>query len=307
MDVHQLDIFLAVLETNGATRAAQKVNLTPGAVSLQIQKLSAEVHAQLFVREGRRLAPTPAALRLAEHARRVVKQVRLIEQDFESDPRGDDRPFRFATGVTTLVYRMGRPLRRLRRQFPRCDFHVWAGATEDILTGLHNRQFDLGLISLPVPEEHLEITQLFEEELLLLRPSATAVRAGAVTSIDPRELNGVPFLLYTKRSNMRSKIDAFLKEAGVVPRVLMEADDTECIKRLVESGFGYSILPEHALRGHRRFFHVHRIGHKRLVRRKALAMARTDFPRQLTVSIAAFLKSAMGEPRAAGEARAASA
>jgi hypothetical protein len=36
-------------------------------------------------------------------------------------------------------------------------------------------------------------------------------------------------------------------------------------------------------------------------------MARTDFPRQLTVSIAAFLKSAMGEPRAAGEARAASA
>jgi hypothetical protein len=75
----------------------------------------------------------------------------------------------------------------------------------------------------------------------------------------------------------------------------------------VESGFGYSILPEHALRGHRRFFHVHRIGHKRLVRRQALAMARTDFPRQLTVSIAAFLKSAMGEPRAAGEARAASA
>ena len=43
MDVHQLDIFLAVLETNGATRAAQKVNLTPGAVSLQIQKLSAKV------------------------------------------------------------------------------------------------------------------------------------------------------------------------------------------------------------------------------------------------------------------------
>jgi DNA-binding transcriptional LysR family regulator len=44
-------------------------------------------------------------------------------------------------------------------------------------------------------------------------------------------------------------IDRFFNEMGVTPHVLMEADDTEAIKRLVESGFGYSILPEHALRG----------------------------------------------------------
>ena len=34
----------------------------------------------------------------------------------------------------------------------------------------------------------------------------------------------------------------------------MEAEDTETIKRLVESGFGNSILPEHALRQRTRFF-----------------------------------------------------
>jgi hypothetical protein len=50
MDLHQLEIFLTVLEMNGVTRAAQKVDLTPGAVSIQIQKLSNEVHAQLFIR-----------------------------------------------------------------------------------------------------------------------------------------------------------------------------------------------------------------------------------------------------------------
>ncbi|MGB6431509.1 MAG: LysR substrate-binding domain-containing protein, partial [Candidatus Acidiferrales bacterium] len=94
-----------------------------------------------------------------------------------------------------------------------------------------------------------------------------------------------------------------LKEMGLTPRVLMEADDTEAIKRLVESGFGYSILPEHALRGHRRFFHVHRIGQKRLIRRQALAAVRTDFPRRLTVSIAGFLKDAMRSTRRTSEAR----
>jgi len=303
MDLHQLEIFLTVLEMNGVTRAAQKVDLTPGAVSIQIQKLSNEVHAQLFIRDGRQLVPTPAALRLAEHARLVLKQVRHIQQDFEDDPNSDQRPFHFATGVTSLVYRLGRPLRRLRLQFPQCDFHVSVGPTEEIVAGLLNRQLDLGLISLPVSEEQLEITPLFDEELFLLSPSPTLVRGGAITSIEPKDLADVPFLLYPKRSNMRLKIDGFLKECGVTPRVLMEADDTEAIKRLVESGFGYSILPEHALRDHRRFFRVHRIGQKRLIRRQALASVRTDFPRRLTISIAAFLKSAMRTAPRASEAR----
>ncbi|MGB6431943.1 MAG: LysR family transcriptional regulator, partial [Candidatus Acidiferrales bacterium] len=196
MDLHQLEIFLTVLELNGVTRAAEKVQLTPGAVSIQMQKLSSEVHTQLFIRDGRRLVPTPAALRLAEHARRVLKQVRHIQQDFEDDPRADQREFRFATGVTTLVYRLGRPLRRLRLQYPHCDFHVSVGPTEEIVAGLLNRQLDLGLISLPVAEEQLEITPLFEEELFLLRPSPTLVRGGAITSIEPRDLADVPFLLY---------------------------------------------------------------------------------------------------------------
>ena len=296
MDLHQLEIFLAVLDTNGVTRAAQKVHLTPGAVSIQMQKLSAEVHAQLFVREGRRLAPTPAALRLAEHARRVLKQVRHMQMDFEDDPHADRRPFYFAAGVTTLVYRLGRPLRRLRTQFPKCDFHVSVGTTEEIVAGLIARRLDLGLISLPVAEEQLEITPLYDEELFLLRPSPKLVRAGAITALDPRELDDVPFLMYPKRSNMREKIDAFLKEAGVTPRVAMEADDSEAIKSLVESGFGYSILPEHALRGHRRFFHVHRIGTQKLIRRQALAVARTDFPRRLMLSIAAFFMASLGTP-----------
>jgi DNA-binding transcriptional LysR family regulator len=73
----------------------------------------------------------------------------------------------------------------------------------------------------------------------------------------------------------------------------MEADDTEAIKSLVESGFAYSILPAFALRGSTRFFHALRVHGHSLQRRQALAMARTDYPRALTESIALFLQSAL--------------
>ncbi len=293
MDIRQLELFLAVMDSSSVTRAAERVHLSPGAVSLQLHNLADELHTELFARSGKRLIPTPAALRLAEHASTVIKQVRRIEQEFENDPSTDTRPFHFATGVTTLVYRLGRPLRLLRKRYPKTEIRVTVGVTEEITAGLIDRRFDLGLITLPVSEEHLNILPLFEEELLLLRPSPTPVRGGHVGSMRASELAGVPFLLYPKQSNMRSIIDQFFEKMGVTPRVLMEADDTEAIKRLVESGFGYSILPEHALRGQTRFFHTLRISGHRLTRRQALAMARTDYPRALTESIAAFLQAAL--------------
>jgi DNA-binding transcriptional LysR family regulator len=296
MDVHQLEVFLAVIESSSMAHAAERVHLSVGAVSLQLHKLAAELRTELFVRAGKRLAPTPAAARLAEHARAVVKLMNQIRQDFADDLTQDVRPFHFATGVTTLIYQLGRPLRRLRKQFPNTDIRITVSVTEDIVAGLLDRRFDLGLISLPVSEERLRIIPLFEEELLLLRPSPSKVGGGHVGSIRPGDLAGLPFILYPGRSNIRLVIDGFFERLSVKPNVVMEADDTEAIKRLVESGFGYSILPERALRGRSYFFHTLRVKGDKLTRTLALATARADYPRKLTESIASFLQNALAQP-----------
>ncbi len=61
MDIHQLKLFLAVMESSSMTHAAQQFHLSPGAVSLQLHSLAEELHAELFVRSGKRLVATPAA------------------------------------------------------------------------------------------------------------------------------------------------------------------------------------------------------------------------------------------------------
>jgi DNA-binding transcriptional LysR family regulator len=298
MDIHQLELFLAVMESPSMTRAAEKIHLSPGAVSLQLHNLAEGLHTELFVRRGKRLIPTPAALRLAEHAKEVVRMMGHIQQEFENDLTKDVRPFYFATGVTTLIYQLGGPLRQLRKHYPNAEIRVKVGVTEEMVAGLLDRHFDLALISLPVSEANLRVIPLFDEELLIVRPSANKVGSGHVRSMRASELANVPFLLYPQRSNVRLVIDSFFKEIGVTPRVLMEADDTEAIKRLVESGFGYSILPEHALRGRSHFFQKFRVADHRLMRSLALATAQTECPRKLTESIASFLRSALVEASA---------
>jgi len=295
MDVHQLQLFLAVMDSPSMTRAAEKIHLSPGAVSLQLHKLADELQTELFVRSGKRLIPTPAALRLAELAKQVVTMMGHIQQTFENDLTKDVRPFHFATGVTTLIHQLGGPLRQLRKRYPNAEIRVTVGVTEEMVAGLLDRRFDLALISLPVSEANLKIIPLFDEELLVVRPSANKVGSGHIGSMRASDLAGAPFLLYPKRSNVRLVIDRFFGELGVTPHVLMEADDTEAIKRLVESGFGYSILPEHALRGRSHFFQKFRISGHRLTRSLALAMAQTECPRKLTESIADFLRATLVE------------
>lgn len=295
MDIHQLELFLAVMNSPSMTRAAEKVHLSPGAVSLQLHSLAEELRSELFVHRGKRLIPTPAASRLAEHAQKVVTLMGHIQQEFENDVTKDMRPFHFATGVTTLIYQLGSPLRQLRTRFPNAKISITVGVTEEMVAGLLDRRFDLALISLPVPEDNLKIIPLFDEELLAVRPSAKRASSSYIGSIRAAELDNRPFLLYPKRSNVRRVIDAFFKEIGVRPHVQMEADDTEAIKRLVESGFGHSILPEHALKGRSRFFQKFRVEGHRLTRKLALAMVRTDCPRKLTDSIANFLRTELLE------------
>jgi len=291
MDIHQLELFLAVMESPSMTRAAEKVFLSPGAVSLQLHNLADELHTELFVRSGKRLIPTPAAVRLAEHAKDLIKRMGQIKQEFENDLATDTRPFHFATGVTTLIYQLGKPLRQLRKQYPKAEIRVSVNVTEETVAGLHDRRFDLGLISLPVPEENLNIIPLFDEELMIVRPSSSKVRGHQTGSVRVAELTRVPFLLYPRGTVLRVLIDHFFKDIGVSPKVVMEAEDTEAIKRLVESGFGYSILPEHALRRRTGFFQTFRVDGHPITRSLALAMVQTDYPRKLTVSIAESLRT----------------
>ena len=290
MEIRQLELFLAVIDCGSMTRAAEKHYISPGAISMQLRSLAEELRTDLFVRAGKRLEPTPAAQRLAEHARVVVWRIREIEFEFESSAESDNRPFHFATGATALIHHLGTPLQLLRQRFPKTPMQITVSATEEMVAGLLDRRFDLAIITLPFPTEELVVKPLFEEELLIVRHADTRTRSWHIGKIQSSELDDAPFLLYPRRSNMRTLIDGFLGKIGVRPKVIMEADDTAAILRMVESGFGYSILPEGALRNHQGLFRAFRVPEHTISRVQALAMAKTEHPRALTQKIALFLE-----------------
>src|SRR5438552_1325104 len=96
MDIHQLELFLAVMNSPSMTRAAEKIHLSPGAVSLQLHNLADELHIELFVHRGKRLVPTPAAARPSVRSpQQVVTMMVHIQQSFVNDLSQGVHPFHF--------------------------------------------------------------------------------------------------------------------------------------------------------------------------------------------------------------------
>jgi DNA-binding transcriptional LysR family regulator len=282
MELRQLETFRIVMATRNMTSAAKQVYLSPAAVSLQLKNLSDELGTELFARVGRQLIPTPAAMLLEQHLGRLMEVLQTIRQDFPSDSECDTRPFVLATGLTTLIYQLRKPLAELRKKFPRNDIQVRIGTTEEIISQLEHREADLGIVSLPVSAPNIQLVPLFREEMLFL--VSARLRKNYRATVNLKELAGVPMILYPSGTNMRSIIDRMLQNQGVTLRVTMELDNTEAIKKLVEAGFGASILPEKAL-SKSPLLRTLRIQGEHAGREVALAISQTARPRKLTAVI----------------------
>ncbi|MCI4663558.1 MAG: LysR family transcriptional regulator [Neomegalonema sp.] len=72
LDLAALRSFVAVAETGGVTRAAQRLNLTQSGVSMQLKRLEEALDTKLFSRDGRGVALTRQGEELLKDARRLI-------------------------------------------------------------------------------------------------------------------------------------------------------------------------------------------------------------------------------------------
>jgi DNA-binding transcriptional LysR family regulator len=224
-----------------------------------------------------------------QHLGPLMDMLHTIREDFPPEAECDSRPFVLGTGPTTLIYQLRRPLSHLRKQFPRNKIVVHVAPTHDIIYiyGLEWKQIDLGIVSLPVEGPTIRLTPLFKEEMLVLMNARDPTIRERNVSL--KDLANIPMILYSRGSSTRTIIDEMMRKHGLSLQVTMEAEDTEAIKKLVEAGFGASILPEKALHNSP-LIRTFRIEGERLFRELAFATPANVHPRRLTTVIADYLR-----------------
>jgi DNA-binding transcriptional LysR family regulator len=246
MELRLLRTFKAVAEANSFTQAASRIHLTQAAVSVHIRQLEEEIGAPLFLRVNKKLYLTEAGRALLGHAEAIIRAHDEAKADLAAI--GGPSRGRLHIGVASTaitVNPLPEILSEIKRKYALIDLSVIGGTSEWIIEQIVAGHIDAGLVSLPVEASDVLTETLRSDPLVaVMSPQHKLARARVITG---EELSSEPLILGEKGGNTRRLIDLFFEKNKPEPNIVMELQRTEAIVKMVEMGFGVTILPRGAV------------------------------------------------------------
>jgi DNA-binding transcriptional LysR family regulator len=246
LNLDQLHAFQEVVALGSFSAAAQRLNLTQPAVSLQIRELERRLGVRLLERLGRRVAPTAAGRDLLPHIRRIEEAAAEAVRTMSDHAGAVTGRVRLGTGATACIYLLPRILRELREQFPRLDITVGTGNTPQIVAAVEANALDIALVTIPAGGRALSVTPILDDEIVAV--FAAGGGSPPPDRLTPAALAELPVVLSEPGANARRIIDEWFRRAGVTLKPAMELGSVEAIKELVGAGLGCGLLTRLAVR-----------------------------------------------------------
>src|SRR5215475_4605558 len=258
INLGQLRVFEAVTRTGSFTRAAQRLNVTPPAVSLQIRQLEQAHGVQLFDRVRRRVRLTSAGQRLEQYAQRIFALVGDAERALEETRDFTGGQLRIVASGTSAAYYLPPILTRFRRRYPGVRVHLDVGNSQQVRERIVNLDGDLGMLGVETPHPDLEFRRLAKDPLVVIvSPGHSWARRRTVSLAD---LRSERLILREPGSGSRQLIERRFVTFGLKIQPAMEIASNEVIKRVVEMGNGVSLMSAAIVRREVEGGHLHALG-----------------------------------------------
>lgn len=235
MDLDDLAIFQAVIREGGITRAAEKLHRVQSNVTTRIRQLEDDLGVPLFVREGKRLIPSPAGRVLAGYAARLLElaaEARAAVAD--GVPRGR---LRLGSMESTAAARLAPVLAEFHERFPGVQLELCTGATAGLVAAVLDGSLDCALVAGPVVDPRLTATPVFEEELVAV---AAADHPPVARAADLRIRT---LLTFEPGCAYRQRLEAWLASAGLVPERFIELSSYHAMIGCAACGMGVALVP----------------------------------------------------------------
>lgn len=245
MDFEQLKTFQLICQLKSFSRCAEKLGVTQPAISAQIRSLENEVGARLFDRDGGKILLT-AAGRLfepfAEHCLQCYSHILAGVSELYQSPRGE---ITVSSNEAASLYLLPGVFAQFRKQYTRVNLSIVRAERSRTMEAVISREVDFGVVSTPVQDTRLEAMSLFKDDVLLAASAHHPLASRSAVKLDM--ILQYPLLLM-KHGRLREKINHFFHTHDVRPRVAMELESSELLKRLIQAGVGIGFLPESNVR-----------------------------------------------------------
>ena len=238
--LNQLQIYLKVVQTMSITKAAEELNLTQPAVSIQIKNFQAQFEIPLIEIIGKKIYITDFGMEIAKSAEGIIDQVYAINYKtmaFKDQLLGRLKVSIVSTGKYVLPYF----LTDFLQNNPGVEISIDVTNREKVFHSLENNEVDFSLISTDINSPSFEYIDILENDLVLVGNAKTA---GLKPTFAFQEFNKeLPLIFRENGSGTRKIMETYLKKQGIHVLKKIELQSNEAVKQAVMAGLGYSIMP----------------------------------------------------------------
>ncbi|WP_213521459.1 LysR family transcriptional regulator [Nonlabens sp.] len=237
--LHQLQIFLQIVEKRSITKASEALFLTQPAVSIQLKKFQDQFPIPLTEVIGRQLYVTDFGKEIADVALRILEEVQVIDyktNQYQGKLAGKLKLSIVSTGKYVMPYFLSGFL----NQHTSVEFSMDVTNKKNVIHDLEENKVDFALVSVLPDHLDLDTLPLMKNELYLVGSSDREKnRKGKKELIFSEE----PLLYREQGSATRNAMENFIQGKNLLANKKIELTSNEALKQAVIAGIGYSIMP----------------------------------------------------------------
>ncbi len=224
------------------TTAAQLLNVTQPAVSLQIKSLEKSYGIHLFNKVGRQLTLTDAGEILYQYADKIFTMTTQMVQTLNDLKQMKYGTLKIGTTSTFAHYFMPDLIASYQKFYPEIRVILSEGSSSFTLQTVLENKNELGIIGrLPYPEGIKSIPLMKQELWLVASPNYPNILK-KVEGVSVLQLQEFPLIFREMGSSIRYVITGFCETHHIIPTVRIESGSLAFIKDLVIQGYGLSFF-----------------------------------------------------------------
>lgn len=239
--LRQLEYLAAVARRLNFTHAAADCFVTQSTLSAGIRELEQTLGVQLLERDRQRVLLTGVGRAVLERAETLLAAAHDLANfaATQGDPLAGE--VRLGAIPTIAPFLLPEYLRRLRAACPALRVLLREDQTADLLRRVRDGEIDFGIIALPYETGDLLVEPMFAEGLWLVAPPGEFDAAPRIGDIPAERL-----LLLEEGHCLREHTLAACPTTRASGHAL-EASSLYTLVQMVETGWGYAVLPEMAV------------------------------------------------------------
>ncbi len=241
----QLEYIVAVDKFRHFAQASRHCHISQPSLSMQIQKVEAEIGFLIFDRMKKPILATDKGRRFIDQAQAVLREHNKLLHMSRADEKILSGDFRLAMIPTLAPYLLPLFAGQFSKDFPQVDLLVDEMKTEDCVEALVKDQLDAAILATPLHEKVLFERKLFYERFYLYFHKNSSL--GRLQEIRPQDLKGEDLWLLKDGHCLRNQVIHLCTPRGtrsLYKNIHFEGANLETLRYLILRGRGYTLLPQ---------------------------------------------------------------